>query len=68
MQPVKVVRKLTDAERAWIRLTQNPYASLSLREPDDEQAMVIPSNNNPKHSSCSLLSSKAALPSRSHII
>lgn len=68
MQAVKAVRKLTDAERAWINLMQNPYASLSLHEQDDEEAVVIPPNNNPKPSSCPPLSSMAALPYHSRII
>jgi hypothetical protein len=74
MRFVKVVRYFTDAERAWIRLMQNPYASLALLEPDDEEAMiaanhsVVSLENNPEPSSCPPSLSTAAPPSRSPTI
>lgn len=49
IQSVNDVRKFTAAERAWIRLMQNPYASLSLREADEEDAIIV----RPDHSMAS---------------
>ena len=33
-------RELSEQERAWIRLMEHPYAALSLREPNDDDAMI----------------------------
>jgi hypothetical protein len=67
IQLVKDVQTFTEAERTWICLTQNPYASLSLHEMDDEEAMIARPNlsiallgNCPELSPCLPLPSTAA--------
>lgn len=34
--------QFSEEQRAWIRRTQNPYASLALGDPEDDVAMVVP--------------------------
>ena len=38
-------REFSAAEREWIRLMQNPYASLSLWDPDDDATMIQPKDH-----------------------
>jgi len=45
-------RQFSDEQRIWIRRMENPYASLAICEPDDDepkvsQQLVKPSNNEP---------------------
>ncbi len=44
---MKRVRDFSEHERAWIRLMSNPYASLALQEPEDEEVMIAPSKEQP---------------------
>jgi hypothetical protein len=70
--------ELSEAVRATIRLMGNPYASLTLREPSDEEAMIIPGRpqghalrsveKNPESQPCNQSDSPAAPPSPSRTI